>query len=76
MSLRLPLIDESGGPLYTVFRWTRHSRARGVRHRISLDTRFCGYDGIQLAFADRAFILKGVFHELRSRTENGNAPSP
>jgi hypothetical protein len=28
MSLRLPLIDESGGPLYTVFRWTRHSRAR------------------------------------------------
>jgi hypothetical protein len=57
MSLRLPLIDESGGPLYTVFRWTRHSRARGVRHRISLDTRFCGYDGIQVTSGSHPGML-------------------
>ena len=63
MILRSPAEDENGGILLPmVLSSTRHSRARGnpgLLRRISLDTRFRGYDGTQAGL----FVLlpKGVF---------------
>jgi hypothetical protein len=57
MSLRSPTEYENGGPpphgpnRHSSFPRTRESRF--VPHRISLDTRFRGYDVTQIAFADR-----------------------
>ena len=51
MILRSPAENENGGfSFHTVPSSTRHSRARGnpgLLRRISLDTRFRGYDGTQ-----------------------------
>jgi hypothetical protein len=44
------------GPLHTLLPSTRHSRAPDIQvcpHRVSLDTRFRGYDVIQVASANR-----------------------
>jgi hypothetical protein len=56
MSLRSPTEHENGKTphglsLQSSFPRTRESRF--VPHRISLDTRFRGYDVTQIAFADR-----------------------
>ena len=49
MILRTPAEDENGGILFPmVLSSTRHARVRGnpgLLRRISLDTRFRGYDG-------------------------------
>ena len=63
MSLRSPTKHENGGTsLHTVPSSTRHSRARGnlgLFGRISLDTRFRGYDGTQAGLF--VLIPKQVF---------------
>ena len=69
--LRSSAEDENGGILFPrVLSLTRHSRARGnpgLLRRISLDTRFRGYDGIQAGF----FVLlpKRVFSKEDTKKE-------
>ena len=61
MSLRSPTGHENGR-LHMVLSSTRHSRARGnpgLLRRISLDTRFRGYDGTQAGLC--VLIPKQVF---------------
>ena len=63
MSLRSPAENENGGiSFHMVPSSTRHSRARGnpgLLRRISLDTRFRGYDGTQAGLL--VHIPKRVF---------------
>src|SRR3989337_302402 len=63
MILRSPAENENGGiSFHMVPSSTRHSRARGnpgLLRRISLDTRFCGYDGTQAGLF--VLIPKRVF---------------
>src|SRR3972149_8877694 len=63
MSLRSPAENENGGiSSHRVPSSTRHSRARrnpGLLRRISLDTRFRGYDGTQAGLF--VLIPKRVF---------------
>ncbi|MBM2803464.1 MAG: hypothetical protein HW419_1357 [Deltaproteobacteria bacterium] len=63
MILRSPAENENGGISFRmVFSSTRHSRARGnpgLSCRISLDTRFRGYDGTQAGLF--VLIPKRVF---------------
>jgi hypothetical protein len=63
MSLRAPAENENGGiSFHRVPSSTRHSRARGnpgLLRRISLDTRFRGYDGTQAGLF--VLIPKRVF---------------
>src|SRR3990172_3092276 len=63
MSLRSPAENENGGiSFHRVPSSTRHSRARGnpgLLRRISLDTRFRGYDGTQAGLF--VLIPKRVF---------------
>ncbi|MBI2531129.1 MAG: hypothetical protein HYW03_02760 [Deltaproteobacteria bacterium] len=63
MILRSPAENENGGiSFHRVLSPTRHSRARGkpgLLRRISLDTRFRGYDGTQAGLF--VLIPKRVF---------------
>ena len=63
MSLRSPTNHENGGAfLHMALSSTRHSRARGnpgLLRRISLDTRFRGYDGTQAVL--RSYPCTGIF---------------
>jgi len=63
MILRSPAENENGGISFHMVRSpTRHSRARGnpgLLRRISLDTRFRGYDGTQAGLL--VLIPKPVF---------------
>ena len=63
MILRSPAENENGGiSFHMVLSSTRHSRARGnpgLLRRISLDTRFRGYDGTQAGLF--VLIPKRVF---------------
>ena len=70
MSLRSPTEYELEGPLPTVLPSTRHSRARGnpgLFRRISLDTRFRGYDGTLTASSylrsSRHVYFHAVYYE-------------
>jgi hypothetical protein len=64
MILRSPAENENAGiSFHMVLSSTRHSRARGnpgLLRRISLDTRFRGYDGTQagLSFSPQTGIFK------------------
>ena len=84
MSLRSPTEHEIGEILpHMTLSSTRHSRARGnpgLFRRISLDTRFRGYDGTQTAasFHPRTAIFEGGYeeHEVRSlKHPNPSCPS-
>ena len=72
MSLRSPTKNENGGiSLPMVLSSTRHSRARGnpgLLRRISLDTRFRGYDGTQAGFP--VLIPKRVFSKETQRSQS------
>jgi len=69
MILRSPAENENAGiSFHMVLSSTRHSRARGnpgLLRRISLDTRFRGYDGTQagLSFSPQTGIFKGGHEE-------------
>src|SRR3989337_1266570 len=70
MILRSPAENENGGiSFHMVPSSTRHSRARGnpgLLRRISLDTRFRGYDGTQAGLL--VLIPKRVFSKEARRT--------
>src|SRR3970282_976930 len=70
MSLRSPAENENGAiSFHRVPSSTRHSRARGnlgLLRRISLDTRFRGYDGTKAGLF--ALIPKRVFSKKARRT--------
>ena len=65
MSLRSSAENENGGiSLHVVLPATRHSRARGnpgLFRRISLDTRFRGYDGTQAVSSFSDHLRTGIF---------------
>jgi len=73
MILRSPAENENGGIfLHIVLSSTRHSRARGnpgLFRRISLETRFRGYDGTQAVSSFSDHLHTGIF-------EGGHDPSP
>jgi len=74
MILRSPAENENGGiSFHMVPSSTRHSRARGnpgLLRRISLDTRFRGYDGTQAGLL--VLIPKRVFSkEFTKDTKTG-----
>src|SRR3990172_2795056 len=72
MSLRSPAENENGGiSFHRVPSSTRHSRARGnpgLLRRISLDTRFRGYDGTQ---AGSSFSSPNGYFQRRHEGHEG-----
>ena len=72
MILRSPAENENGGlSFHRVPSSTRHSRARGnpgLLRRISLDTRFRGYDGTQAGLL--VLIPKRVFSKENTKFKN------
>ena len=74
MSLRSPAENENGGiSFHMVPSSTRHSRARGnpgLLRRISLDTRFSGYDGTQAGLL--VLIPKRVFSKEDTKVTKGS----